>query len=93
MEPSALPPHVERMSVEYSELHDRTSKARDFIAGGEGPIFMTLPPDEQWLMNQQVLVMMAYLNILKVRLHNAIAEHTAPVEPTTEESRLILPPE
>ena len=62
------PPHVERMIAEGEQLVDRVEKLGAFLVG---PVYKTLPEDEQVLMGAQVGAMTAYLHILTLRISRA----------------------
>jgi hypothetical protein len=63
---STIPAHVQRMIREFTELTDRTELLGNFM--NENPVFQTLPPTEQSLMQAQGHAMMAYANILELRI-------------------------
>ena len=63
-----MPPHVQRMIEEGEQLADRVEKLGAFLVG---PIYKTLPDDDQVLMSAQVGAMTAYLQVLTLRISRA----------------------
>lgn len=65
---NSTPPHVERMIAEGEQLADRVEKLGAFLVG---PVYKTLPEDDQVLLSAQVGAMTAYLQILTLRISRA----------------------
>lgn len=61
-------PHVQRMIEEGEQLADRVEKLGKFLVG---PIYSTLPEEEQTLMSAQCGAMTAYLQVLTLRIARA----------------------
>jgi hypothetical protein len=55
----------DRLVIEKDELLERLDKLTTFLAG---PLFLTLPEEQQVLMNKQKATMSSYLTILNLRL-------------------------
>lgn len=69
---SDLPPHVQRMVEEGEQLADRVEKLGRFLVG---PVYATLPEEEQTLMSAQCGAMTAYLQVLSLRIARAVSAH------------------
>lgn len=61
-----LEPHVERMIGEQEQLKDRTNKLQQFIS--YNPFFGKLSADRQGLMQDQLVHMNRYLDVLNQRI-------------------------
>lgn len=72
IEKQDLPPHVQRMQDEAYELGDRLTKLHSFIYGN-GPVYASLPQDEQALLKAQAGAMATYQTILLLRMSRAQA--------------------
>lgn len=58
--------HQERVVVEFRQLSGLTSKLEVFI--GRSPIFPTLDLEEQSLLHEQLVAMLAYGRVLSKRI-------------------------
>ena len=58
-------PHQERVIAEERDLFEKVSKLRAFF---NGPIFQTLPFDEQARLDKQFRYMTGYLQMLEDRI-------------------------
>ena len=60
-----LQPHQQRVVTEKAELDEKLAKLNAF---GQGPIFATLPPDEQERLIRQSKIMDQYSVVLGERI-------------------------
>ena len=60
-----MQPHQERVVAEKTELDDKLTKLKSFEAG---PIYRSLPEDEQKRLSSQADVMQQYSDILGQRI-------------------------
>lgn len=66
-----LPPHVQRMLTEYTELKERCDKLAAFMMS-PSPIFEKLEDLDKQLLRQQLDQMVAYKNTLSHRIERAL---------------------
>lgn len=62
---SALPPYLQRLVAEFTELDERIGKLKDFMAS---PRFPRVRLEERQLLTRQLGVMTEYLEILSRRI-------------------------
>lgn len=60
--------YIDRMETEGHDLSEKIEKLAAFLTG---PIFQTLPEDDQSLLSAQLGTMTAYLQILNIRISRA----------------------
>ena len=58
-------PHQQRVIDELDELFVKTSRLKEFV---KGPVFEALKTEEQELLQQQLIVMQQYIDILNKRI-------------------------
>lgn len=63
-----VPPHQQRVLDEKAELDERLAKLDAFIR--DSPVFLTLPDDERYHLQQQSKVMLQLSAILAARIVN-----------------------
>lgn len=66
-----LPPHVQRMISEYTELHERCMKLEAFVRT-ENETYMGLLPVDRDLLHKQLTHMTDYKNTLSHRIERAL---------------------
>ncbi len=66
---TAIPAHVERMEVEFTELGNKALALDLFIR--TNPVFTRLQPMDAWLLKRQLDHMIDYLAILDTRIRRA----------------------
>ena len=62
---------IERLQLEYDDLKFKTLKLKNFI---ETEYYETIPTNHQNLLNIQLSLMTAYLDVLKMRLNSVLNE-------------------